>query len=51
MVPLGTDIGYDWAWVVYAVINLIFFVPMIVLMIWGEKIRKRMDPPNFDKDL
>jgi hypothetical protein len=50
-IPLGEKIGFDWCWVVFAFIHLAFFVPMIGLMIWGEKWRKNIPHPDFDKDL
>jgi hypothetical protein len=50
-IPLGMKIGFDWCWVVFAFIHLVFFVPMIGLMIWGEKWRKNIPLPDFDKDL
>jgi hypothetical protein len=50
-IPLGEEIGFDWAWVIFAFINLFFFIPMIGLMIWGEKARKHLPLPDFDNDL
>lgn len=50
-IPLGEKIGFDWYWVIFAFIHLAFFVPMIGLMIWAEKWKKKIPLPNFDKDL
>jgi len=50
-IPLGNKIGFDWAWVIFAFINLLFFIPMMGLMIWGERARKSIPLPDFDKDV
>jgi len=47
---LGEKIGFDWCWFTFASVNL-FFIPIIGLMIWGERLRKYIQPPNFDDDL
>jgi len=50
-IPLGEKIGFDWCWVTFAFIHLFFFIPMMGLMIRGERWRKTLPLPNFEKDL
>ena len=49
MLFLGEKIGFEWCWVIFGFINLLYFLPMLGLMKYGEKARRTI-PPNFDKD-
>ncbi|KAF2102919.1 MFS general substrate transporter [Rhizodiscina lignyota] len=40
-------IGFDWAWTTFALILLVFWFPILSLMIWGEKWRRRLGEPSF----
>ncbi|KAH8819360.1 major facilitator superfamily domain-containing protein [Xylogone sp. PMI_703] len=50
-VPLGERIGFQWAWVLFALLNVLFFSPMILLMFKGEKWRRSFKVVNFHNDL
>jgi MFS family permease len=45
--PFAASVGYFWAWFTFAVILLTSFFPIVALMIWGEKWRKRLGEPEF----
>jgi len=45
--PFANKIGYDWAWTTFALILLIFWIPILGLMIWGDQWRERLGPPKF----
>ncbi|KAK7707942.1 hypothetical protein SLS64_006764 [Diaporthe eres] len=38
--PLAEDIGFQYAWLVFAFINIILLVPFFLLRIFGQRIRK-----------
>jgi hypothetical protein len=40
--PLGKAIGFQFAFIIYALIALIFFTPMLWLMRYGHRTRERM---------
>jgi hypothetical protein len=50
-VPLGAKIGFQDAWIVFAMIDVFFFFRMIVLMWRGEKWRAALGPITFHADL
>ncbi|KAF8069947.1 major facilitator superfamily domain-containing protein [Lyophyllum atratum] len=45
--PFAERIGYDWAWITFALILFIFWLPILALMRFGERWRERMGPPGF----
>ncbi|EPE04869.1 mfs general substrate transporter [Ophiostoma piceae UAMH 11346] len=40
-------IGYAWTWSSLALVLLVFWLPILSLMIWGEQWRIRLGPPKF----
>lgn len=49
--PFAAEVGYFWAWFTFATVLFSFFLPIVALMIWGEKWRKRLGAPSWNRDL
>ena len=45
-IPFGTKIGFDWAWLTFALITIVFFIPMVFLMKFGERWRRNLVDPT-----
>ncbi|OAA58653.1 Major facilitator superfamily domain protein [Niveomyces insectorum RCEF 264] len=45
--PMVERIGYDWTWSALALVLFAFWLPILGLMIWGERWRKRLGEPSF----
>ena len=50
-IPLGTAIGYQNAWIIFAFIQVASFFPIIALMWKGDQWRNTMGPIKFHSDL
>jgi len=52
-IPLGDEIQYQYAWLIFALINVFFLVPMVVLRFKGTQWRNSawQKPPQFHNDL
>ncbi|KAF2730876.1 MFS general substrate transporter [Polyplosphaeria fusca] len=52
-IPLGEKIEFQYAWLIFAFVSIIFFVPFMALKWWGPKLRAKswQYPPTFNKDL
>src|SRR5690242_8038227 len=52
-VPLGEKIEFQYAWLIFAFINIFFFVPFMALKWYGPKLRAKswQSPPMFNRDL
>ncbi|OBT57930.1 hypothetical protein VE04_02492 [Pseudogymnoascus sp. 24MN13] len=52
-IPLGTAIKYQYAWLVFALINALLLIPMFALKFYGEKWRSSswQTPPKFHNDI
>jgi hypothetical protein len=52
-IPFGEEIGFQYAWLVLAFVNLILFVPFMALKWCGPWIREKswQAPPTFNRDL
>ena len=52
-IPLGDKIGFEFAWLIFAMINVAFLLPMFVLRIYGSKWRSLpwQSPPTFHNDI
>lgn len=52
-IPLGEKIKFEYAWLIFALINVFFFVPMALLKKWGPRLREAswQKPPTFHNDL
>lgn len=48
-IPYANADGYGWAWFTFAVIMLLSFVPMALLMKYGQAWRKKLGEPTFDR--
>ncbi|CAG8981941.1 hypothetical protein HYALB_00013889 [Hymenoscyphus albidus] len=49
--PFADKVGYFWAWFTFAGVQTVFFVPIVGLMIWGERWRWRLGEPSFHRFL
>jgi hypothetical protein len=45
--PMVHKIGFAWTWAALAIVLLVFWIPILALMKWGEGWRKRLGPPTF----
>jgi hypothetical protein len=43
------NIGYAWTWSSLALVLLALWLPILGLMIWGEKWRKQLGTPQFHR--
>lgn len=50
-IPLSVRIGIQNSWILWAMLNVLFFLPMIALMWKGEKWRLALGQPKFHRDL
>lgn len=52
-IPFGDKIGYQYAWLTFALLNVIFLVPMIMLRFYGIRWRNSswQKPPTFHNDI
>lgn len=50
-VPLGEKIGFQWAWTLFALLDVLFFLPLVLLMFKGESWRKSLKHLEFHTDL
>ncbi|KAB5545831.1 major facilitator superfamily domain-containing protein [Coniochaeta sp. 2T2.1] len=52
-IPLGDEIGYEFAWLTFALINLALLVPVVMLRFYGPRLRSLswQAPPSFHNDL
>lgn len=48
-IPYAEKDGYGWAWFTFAMITLLSFVPVALLMKYGQRWRKRLGEPSFDR--
>lgn len=49
--PFGESAGFDVAWGVFAVINFVAWLPLLLLIYRGEEIRKAQGVPEMHQDL
>ncbi|GLB45032.1 putative sugar (and other) transporter [Lyophyllum shimeji] len=45
--PYAERVGYHWGWTTFALILLVFYIPVLMLMRYGEMWRKSLGPPEF----
>lgn len=52
-VPLAEKIGFQYAWLFFALLTVVVIVPVGLLRLYGERIRATswQKPPTFHKDL
>lgn len=52
-IPLGEKIEYQYAWLIFALINVFFLVPMVLLRFYGVRWRNSVwqKPPTFHDDI
>ena len=51
VVPLVAKIGFQDAWILWAMLDVLFFLPLIPLIWKGEKWRAALGSPMFHSDL
>lgn len=49
--PFAGKVGYFWAWFTFAAVLFVSFFPIVSLMVWGEKWRRKLGEPNFHRYL
>jgi hypothetical protein len=49
--PFAAAVGYFWAWFTFAAVLFTFFFPIVALMVWGEKWRRKLGEPSFHRYL
>ncbi|KAJ5032242.1 uncharacterized protein L3040_008851 [Drepanopeziza brunnea f. sp. 'multigermtubi'] len=49
--PFAQEVGYFWAWFTFAAALFCSFLPIVALMVWGEKWRKVLGAPTWNRDL
>jgi len=49
--PFAAEVGYFWAWFTFAAVLFSFFLPIVALMVWGERWRIALGAPNFHRYL
>jgi MFS family permease len=49
--PFAARVGYFWAWFTLAAVLFVFFIPIVVLMRWGQRWREKLGVPDFHGDL
>ncbi|KAF7289002.1 MFS general substrate transporter [Mycena indigotica] len=47
----GDKVGFQFSGVTYALVSLLFFLPVLYLMRYGERLRARLGEPGFNKGL
>ncbi|KAH6652225.1 major facilitator superfamily domain-containing protein [Truncatella angustata] len=52
-IPLGESIGYQYAWLIFALINVVFLIMMVLLRLNGSRWRNSawQKPPTFHNDI
>ena len=50
-IPFADAAGYGWAWFTFGILIALSFIPIGLLMVYGERWRKRMGEPTFDRYL
>ena len=48
-IPFAVKVGYGWAWFTFAMVMVVGYIPIACLMVWGEKWRKQLGEPTFDR--
>lgn len=48
-IPYAEKDGYGWAWFTFAMVTMVSFVPIALLMKYGQRWRKRLGEPTFDR--
>lgn len=49
--PFGEKVGFQWSGLTYALVTFLFYIPVLVMMRYGERIRMKTGRPNFDSDI
>ncbi|KAJ7225197.1 major facilitator superfamily domain-containing protein [Mycena rebaudengoi] len=47
----GEEVGFQFSGLTYACVSVLFFLPVWWIMIYGERLRKRLGQPNFNTDI
>ncbi|KAK7063372.1 MFS general substrate transporter [Favolaschia claudopus] len=47
----GDEVGFQFSGLTYALVSVLFFLPVLWIMIYGERIRARLGEPTFNKDI
>ena len=52
-IPLGEAIDIQYAWLIFAIINIVLFIPFMGLKWYGPRLREKgwQAPPQFHNDL
>ncbi|KAJ7598968.1 MFS general substrate transporter [Mycena floridula] len=47
----GDEVGFQFSGLTYALVTILFYIPVMIIMRYGERIRMHFGQPNFDVDL
>jgi len=47
----GDMVGFQFSAITYACVSVFFFLPVLWIMIYGERLRARLGEPSFNKDI
>lgn len=50
-IPFGTKVGFQFSGLTYALVSFLFFIPVGIMMRYGERIRKKAGKPRFDVEI
>ncbi|KAJ7264475.1 MFS general substrate transporter [Mycena haematopus] len=50
-IQYGDKIGFQFSAVTYACVSVFFFLPVLWIMIYGERLRTRLGEPGFNKEI
>jgi len=49
--PFGDKVGFQFSGLTYALVTILFYIPVVIMMRYGERIRMHIGQPKFDVDL
>ncbi|KAJ7622136.1 MFS general substrate transporter [Roridomyces roridus] len=47
----GDRVGFQFSGLTYACVSVLFFLPVLWVMIYGERVREKLGEPEFNKDI
>ncbi|KAJ6458914.1 MFS general substrate transporter [Mycena vitilis] len=50
-IQYGDKIGFQFSGITYACVSVFFFLPVLWIMIYGERLRARLGEPSFNKEI
>lgn len=50
-IPFGTKVGFEFSGLTYALVYFLSFIPVGIMMRYGERIRMKTGKPMFDVEI